>query len=628
MERAVRVRSKFFFPAKVSQVAGYAFQVTEALGEGFQGNLVTASISEALLNAVMYGALGLKTPEQERDPEALEAAIQDAESRAGTRVGVTVQVVSSEDDPYEKAVVVRDPGPGFEWRERILDLADGPVSVDPLDLASNGRGIALMLAGAQSVTWNDLGNEATLRFRSADAPESHRGVRPPPSAFGKPSPLVDISAIPTVRTSSSTQMLAQRSTPVPASLNRAERTAEPATISEPPPSSSGLGGRVMVVDDMDVARRVLQRVLELEGYEVRTARDGYAAVELTASFRPNVVIMDYDMPGMTGIATVAHMRDRGLLSNASVILMTSADVDDETRAAGLDAGASDFVEKPISRRELTARVRRMIATRESMRAMEEERDRLHDSLTAAAQVMLALMPEAHIPCGRSTVSTLVIPSELVGGDFVDVVRVRPTQWCAMLVDVAGHGLAAALTATAARAILRDQLAEGRTISQSISALNARLAEDFDRTGQHAAVTAVLIDEGAGRVDIVNAGCPPAVVFLRDGSQSLFPSEAMPAGLLEGITYESASMDIREMRRMVFVSDGIAEGFATPSNTMLALQRMLKTENLAAFAALPESAIRRAVARLGRDRDDASIVWIDFHTRTSGVFRDLSRGREG
>jgi len=622
------VRSKFFFPAKVSQVAGYAFQVTEALGEGFQGNLVTASISEALLNAVMYGALGLKTPEQERDPEALEAAIQDAESRAGTRVGVTVQVVSSEDDPYEKAVVVRDPGPGFEWRERILDLADGPVSVDPLDLASNGRGIALMLAGAQSVTWNDLGNEATLRFRSADAPESHRGVRPPPSAFGKPSPLVDISAIPTVRTSSSTQMLAQRSTPVPASLNRAERTAEPATISEPPPSSSGLGGRVMVVDDMDVARRVLQRVLELEGYEVRTARDGYAAVELTASFRPNVVIMDYDMPGMTGIATVAHMRDRGLLSNASVILMTSADVDDETRAAGLDAGASDFVEKPISRRELTARVRRMIATRESMRAMEEERDRLHDSLTAAAQVMLALMPEAHIPCGRSTVSTLVIPSELVGGDFVDVVRVRPTQWCAMLVDVAGHGLAAALTATAARAILRDQLAEGRTISQSISALNARLAEDFDRTGQHAAVTAVLIDEGAGRVDIVNAGCPPAVVFLRDGSQSLFPSEAMPAGLLEGITYESASMDIREMRRMVFVSDGIAEGFATPSNTMLALQRMLKTENLAAFAALPESAIRRAVARLGRDRDDASIVWIDFHTRTSGVFRDLSRGREG
>ncbi|MCU0686651.1 MAG: ATP-binding protein [Polyangiaceae bacterium] len=179
------MQRRFFFPARVDEVARYATQVVACLGEGFEGTLVHAAISEALLNGIVYGALGVKpAPAAERDSVAFFHAIRDAEVLAGSRAGVTLELELSPGQPPLAAVRVSDPGPGFDWRARSaeLDSARGHLDV------AGGRGLLLMRAGARSVRWNDVGNEVTLLLGPGPAPP-HRGS-PRESSPRESSPLV------------------------------------------------------------------------------------------------------------------------------------------------------------------------------------------------------------------------------------------------------------------------------------------------------------------------------------------------------------------------------------------------------------------------------------------------------
>ncbi|OHV34363.1 MULTISPECIES: response regulator transcription factor [Pseudofrankia] len=112
--------------------------------------------------------------------------------------------------------------------------------------------------------------------------------------------------------------------------------------------------RVLVVDDDAAVRQSLERSLRFEGYEVATAADGVAALELIARERPDIAILDVMMPRMDGLESCRQLRARG--DDLPVLMLTARDGLAD-RVSGLDVGADDYLVKPFALEELFARLR-------------------------------------------------------------------------------------------------------------------------------------------------------------------------------------------------------------------------------------------------------------------------------
>ena len=116
--------------------------------------------------------------------------------------------------------------------------------------------------------------------------------------------------------------------------------------------------KVLVVDDERAVRDSLRRALELEGYDVELAVDGADALHrLEANGQPDAVILDVLMPGVDGLEVCRRIRGKG---NGVPVLMLTARTEVESRVAGLDAGADDYLAKPFALEELLARLRALL----------------------------------------------------------------------------------------------------------------------------------------------------------------------------------------------------------------------------------------------------------------------------
>jgi two-component system KDP operon response regulator KdpE len=112
-------------------------------------------------------------------------------------------------------------------------------------------------------------------------------------------------------------------------------------------------GRILVVDDDPQIRRVMRVTLTGQGYEVDDVRSGDAALEKLRDARFDLVLLDVNMPGMSGLEVCREIRSQ---SEISIIMLTVRDSEDD-KVAALDAGADDYVTKPYNAPELLARIR-------------------------------------------------------------------------------------------------------------------------------------------------------------------------------------------------------------------------------------------------------------------------------
>ena len=120
-----------------------------------------------------------------------------------------------------------------------------------------------------------------------------------------------------------------------------------------------MSARILVVDDIESNVRLLQAKLSAEYYEVLTASDGPTALAIAASERPDIVLLDVMMPGMDGFDVCRRLKEDPETRHVPVVLVTALDGRAD-RVAGLEAGADDFLTKPIDDVMLFARVRTLV----------------------------------------------------------------------------------------------------------------------------------------------------------------------------------------------------------------------------------------------------------------------------
>jgi DNA-binding response OmpR family regulator len=124
--------------------------------------------------------------------------------------------------------------------------------------------------------------------------------------------------------------------------------------------------KILVIEDDDVMRELMQMTLEQNGYEVVTAADGVRGYDAALFLKPDLIITDIRMPGADGIHVVRRVRDTDSLSKTPILVMTAFGTGSATFS--LQLGANAFERKPVDPQSLLATIKRLLGERDSLKA--------------------------------------------------------------------------------------------------------------------------------------------------------------------------------------------------------------------------------------------------------------------
>ncbi|HET7219552.1 MAG TPA: HD domain-containing phosphohydrolase [Vicinamibacterales bacterium] len=136
--------------------------------------------------------------------------------------------------------------------------------------------------------------------------------------------------------------------------------------------------RILVADDEQPVAEVLRRILMKDGHTVEVVNDGLAALKAVTALKPHVVLLDVNMPGMSGIDVCRRLK-QDLTHRLTPVILVTGMAQREKRIEGLEAGADDFLSKPVDGQELLARVRSLVRMK-----------RYTDDLDSAASLIIAM----------------------------------------------------------------------------------------------------------------------------------------------------------------------------------------------------------------------------------------------
>ena len=384
----------------------------------------------------------------------------------------------------------------------------------------------------------------------------------------------NFSLHPVLRPRSKTGPVATRDTDVLAS----QRIKEPLM---PVPETPR---HVLVVDDSRAQRHMLSMQLRRWGYQVTESEDAAAALRVCAGADVDIIISDWMMPGMTGLEFCRKFRALGRERYGYFVLLTSKSEKTEV-ADGLEAGADDFLTKPVSSGELRARLRageRMLSMQSELLAKNtviartlDELQALYDSLDRdlieARKLQQTLIRDRNRDYGWARVALMLRNSGRVGGDLVGSFQVDANRAVAYSIDVSGHGVASAMMTARLAGFLTgstpDQnLAFGKMADGSQALLPPdQVAERFNRlmleeiqAEQYFTMAFASFDRVSGMLGLVQAGHPHPVLIRRNGDQINLGNGGLPIGLIPEATYECIEVKVEPGDRLVLVSDGLTE----------------------------------------------------------------------
>lgn len=324
-------------------------------------------------------------------------------------------------------------------------------------------------------------------------------------------------------------------------------------------------------------------LLGVQGHEVLEAADGEVAWRLVEAEQVSFVVSDWVMPNLAGVDLCRRIRAAALDHYVYVILCTSKGAKTDL-IEGMDAGADDFLVKPVGPEELRVKVRageRVLSLQQGLadknnelarinRQLQSSHKRIEDDLRAAAWMQQRLLPPPALAANGLRCHWLLEPSGYVAGDIFNFFPMDEREVGFYLLDVSGHGVPAAMLSVTLSMILTPDASRGSPLKRfnratqmseilspgdAIRELNRRFQSKDDR---YFTMIYGLLDTHSSILRMAQAGHPGPILIRKQSPPQILGTGGMPIGLWPEIEFDCFEVPMEAGDRLLLYSDGVTE----------------------------------------------------------------------
>ena len=331
--------------------------------------------------------------------------------------------------------------------------------------------------------------------------------------------------------------------------------------------------KILIVDDSRTIVALISSILK-EDYDTVTANNGLEAIEANDRAKPDLILMDVEMPVMDGFEACKKIKEQSKNTFIPIIFITSKG-DLQSMKTGLKAGAEDYLTKPFESEELLARVQAVLRTKKLYTQLVEAYAIIDHERDAIAQIQKSLICQKLPKAPGYNFFADYQPSAKASGDYYDFIQIDDDHLGVLVADVSGHGTPAAVIMAMMRVLIRSFLAKVSSPKEVLETINTILCENQD-SGHFITAFYGVIHLPSRVMKFASAGHnPPLLIEYETGKiQHLNNEKGFPLMIHCLNEIEEREIPLPPNSKLVCYTDGLTEARGKGSD-MYGLNRLGK-----------------------------------------------------
>ncbi|MFD0716026.1 PP2C family protein-serine/threonine phosphatase [Paenibacillus sp. GCM10027626] len=323
---------------------------------------------------------------------------------------------------------------------------------------------------------------------------------------------------------------------------------------------------IIIVDDNTANQLVVKAILNKAGYtDLIFASSAQKLFDILGVHSrivkvrdAELILMDLMMPAVDGLEACKILQADDRFKDIPIIFVTAVG-DSSKMAEALDAGASDYVMKPINRMELLARIRSALRLKKEIDWHKERDTRMKNKLELAKQVQRSVLSKA-IDDENIEISAVYQPSSELAGDFYGWYQIDRHRYGVILLDMMGHGISASLVCMYISSILRDTITRMSDMEQAVLELNRymnQLHMEDELINYYFTAIYMVIDTMEKTFEYVNAGHPAGIAYADDRIE-LLEHSCGAIGLFNTLNVKKKRLHYKKELNIILYTDGLTD----------------------------------------------------------------------
>jgi len=314
---------------------------------------------------------------------------------------------------------------------------------------------------------------------------------------------------------------------------------------------------ILIVDDNPANVEIFQMRLAANKYEIITAMDGEAALQMAKDHLPDLILLDIMMPKMDGISACRHIKSDPSLPFMPIIMVT-AKADSKDIVAGLEAGGDEYLTKPVDHAALVSRVRSMLRIKELHDTVHAQSAQLKFQLETATKIQSLFWPRMPELEAGSHIWGISVPAAYVGGDFYDVIPLSDGSLLTYVADVSDKGVPAALIMAALSTKIRSETQLQNELEKLVENINKSTYQLMSEEGFFITIVLARYWPDTGKMQILVGGHLPPLWMDERGIRKMPLLCGISLGVKPDARYEKTEILLSSGESVLFYTDGVIE----------------------------------------------------------------------
>jgi CheY-like chemotaxis protein len=311
--------------------------------------------------------------------------------------------------------------------------------------------------------------------------------------------------------------------------------------------------RIIIVDDEEAVRRVMEKILTAAGYDCITASDGMDAIEKLSRQNVDLILLDMNMPNMNGVEFLKYIRVKNITH--APVLMASGSSDPEQRIESYQLGVYDYIKKPEQNEVLLRRIENGLKIGDMIYFNEF----IKVELMMAKKLQKYLYPEPVLRSDKMDLEAWTKPLADVGGDLYDYINFRDGRIIFFVADVSGHSISAALYTAIVKMVFRNAIKEMDTPGKVLTFMNRELAGNIP-IESFVTMFCGMYNPSTSTVYYANAG-HPAPFFIRGDEISELEGNDPFLGPIPDAEFRTNEKKVNPGDHIFIYTDGVTDSIS-------------------------------------------------------------------